>query len=45
MSATIGTFRVYYDLVDETLGPMVLILAIGVKQRNRIRIGDEEIAL
>ena len=41
----IGTFRVYYDLVDETSGPMVLILAIGVKQRNRIRIGDEEIAL
>jgi mRNA-degrading endonuclease RelE of RelBE toxin-antitoxin system len=41
----IGTFRVYYDVVDEASEPMVLILAIGVKQRNRIRIGDEEIAL
>lgn len=41
----IGTFRVYYDVVDEAAEPMVLILAIGVKRRNRVRIGDEGITL
>jgi len=41
----IGKFRVYYDVVDEASEPMVLILAIGMKQRNRVRIGDEEIML
>ena len=41
----IGTFRVYYDVVDETSELMVLILAIGVKQRNRVRIGDEGITV
>ena len=41
----IRTFCVYYAVVDEAQEPMVLILAIGVKQHNRVRIGDEEITL
>ncbi len=41
----IGRFRVYYDVVTEPSEPTVLVLAIGVKQRNRVRIGDEEITI
>lgn len=39
----IGKLRVYYD-VDE-LKKIVTILAIGVKERNRVRIAGEEVDL
>jgi mRNA-degrading endonuclease RelE of RelBE toxin-antitoxin system len=37
-----GNLRVYYDVED---GPplTVLIVAVGIKVRNRVRIGDLEI--
>lgn len=40
----IGDLRVYYD-IQEDPEKLVTILAIGVKDRNRIRIGGEEIEL
>ena len=40
----IGNLRVYYD-VEEQPQPMVLIRAVGLKQRNRVRIGSEVIEL
>ena len=40
----IGTLRIYYD-VEDAPEPKVLIRAVGVKLRNRVRIGREEIAL
>lgn len=40
----IGTLRVYYD-VEDAPEPKVLIRAIGVKERNRVLIGNEEIEL
>jgi len=40
----IGRLRVYYDVVEEP-DPVVHIRAIGVKDRNQVRIGDEVIEL
>lgn len=40
----IGTLRVYYDVAD-TPEPTVFIRAVGIKYRNRVMIGGEEIAL
>lgn len=40
----IGTLRVYYDVKDEPR-PVVYIRAVGVKIRNHIRIGSEEVQL
>ena len=40
----IGELRVYYD-VEETPRRLVLIRAIGVKERNRVLIGSEELEL
>ncbi|MBN1901908.1 addiction module toxin RelE [Candidatus Sumerlaeota bacterium] len=40
----IGDLRVYYD-VDEEPERMVKVLAVGVKQRNKILIGKEVIEL
>ena len=40
----IGSLRVYYDVEDEP-EPIVLIRAVGLKVRNRVRIGDEEVQL
>jgi len=40
----IGDLRVYYDF-SEKPEPIVYIRAIGVKLRNRIKIGKEEIKL
>ena len=40
----IGLLRVYYDIVEEP-EPVVYIRAIGIKDRNRIRIGNEVISL
>ncbi len=40
----IGTLRVYYD-VAELPEPMIFIRAVGIKYRNRVLIGGEEIEL
>lgn len=40
----IGNLRVYYD-AEEKPEPVVFIRAIGVKERNRVRIGREVIEL
>ena len=40
----IGNLRVYYD-VEEEPKPIVYVRAVGVKQRNRLRIGKEVIEL
>jgi hypothetical protein len=40
----IRVFRVYYDFVDEP-EKLVTILAVGVKDRNRVVIGGEEVDL
>ena len=40
----IGDLRVYYD-VEEEPQPTVLIRAVGVKERDRVRIGREVIEL
>lgn len=36
----IGPLRVYYDVSEEPM-PLVTIRAIGIKVRNRVRIGGE----
>ncbi len=36
----IGQLRVYYD-VEEEPDPVVVILAVGIKVRNRVWIGKE----
>ena len=40
----IGDLRVYYEVSDEP-EPTVTVLAIGVKERDRVRIGGEIIKL
>jgi mRNA-degrading endonuclease RelE of RelBE toxin-antitoxin system len=40
----IGNLRVYYDIEEEP-DRRVTIMAIGVKDRNRVRIGGEEVEL
>jgi mRNA-degrading endonuclease RelE of RelBE toxin-antitoxin system len=40
----IGDLRVYYDIAEES-EPVVTIVAIGIKDRNRILIGGEEVEL
>ena len=40
----IGVLRVYYDVEAEP-DPVVRVLAVGVKTRNRVRIGREVIEL
>ncbi len=40
----IGTLRVYYDVESEPEA-VVCIRAVGVKERNRLRIGKELIEL
>lgn len=40
----LGALRVYYD-VEEEPDPLVLILAIGAKVRNQVRIGGKVIDL
>lgn len=40
----IGVLRVYYD-VEESPDPVVFVRAVGVKTRNRVRIGGEVIEL
>lgn len=40
----IGELRVYYDVVEEP-ERLVTVLAVGIKDRNRIVIGGEEVQL
>lgn len=40
----VGNLRVYYD-VQDTPEPLVLIRAVGIKERNQVRIGNEVIEL
>ncbi len=40
----IGQLRVYYD-VEEEPEPVVIVLAVGVKKRNVVRIGKEVVDL
>jgi mRNA-degrading endonuclease RelE of RelBE toxin-antitoxin system len=40
----IGNLRVYYD-VEEEPEPKVLVRAVGLKERNRLRIGGKEFQL
>lgn len=40
----VGNLRVYYD-VEEEPEPVVCIRAVGIKEKNRIRIGREVIEL
>jgi len=40
----IGNLRVYYEAKDEP-EPTVTILAIGIKERDQVRIGGERIKL
>jgi len=40
----IGTLRVYYDVQEEP-EQVVKVRAVGIKYRNRLRIGDEVIEL
>ena len=40
----IGKLRVYFDVEDEPTR-VVMIRAVGIKERNRVRIGGEEIEL
>lgn len=40
----IGNLRVYYD-VEEAPESVVYIRAVGVKERNRVRIGKEVVEL
>jgi hypothetical protein len=46
----IGDLRVYYDIhdthvVEDKPEPRVLVLAVGIKDRNRLIIGGEEVKL
>lgn len=40
----IGNLRVYFDIVSEP-EPVVVILAVGVKERNTVRLGKTVIDL
>ena len=39
-----GIWRVYYEVKEEP-DPVVVVLAVGVKERNAVRIGGEEVNL
>lgn len=34
-------FRVYYDVVEDESDPVVIVLAVGVKDRDQVTIGGE----
>jgi hypothetical protein len=40
----IGSLRIYYD-VEEEPEQKVLVRAVGIKERNRVRIGGKELKL
>jgi hypothetical protein len=40
----VGALRIYYD-VEEEPERKVLIRAVGIKERNRVRIGGQEFEL
>jgi hypothetical protein len=41
---SVSSVRVYYE-VEQEPEPVVRILAVGIKERNRVRIGKEVIDL
>jgi mRNA-degrading endonuclease RelE of RelBE toxin-antitoxin system len=44
MELRVGRFRVYYEVREET-EPTVFVLAVGMKDRNFVRIGDRILEL
>ena len=40
----IGNLRVYYEVNDDP-EPAVVVLAVGIKDRDRVRIGGETVKL
>ena len=40
----IGNLRVYYEVNDDP-EPTVVVLAVGIKDRDRVRIGGETVKL
>ncbi len=40
----VGNFRIYYDIEIDSQST-VIILAIGIKERNKIYIGNKEVEL
>jgi mRNA-degrading endonuclease RelE of RelBE toxin-antitoxin system len=40
----IDNIRVYYDVEEQPL-PLVTVVAVGIKDRNRVLIGGEEVEL
>jgi len=40
----IGNLRVYYEVSDDP-EPTVVVLAVGIKDRDRVRIGGETVKL
>jgi mRNA-degrading endonuclease RelE of RelBE toxin-antitoxin system len=40
----IGALRVYYELREDP-APVVVVKGVGIKERDRVRIGGEEIEL
>ena len=36
----LGNLRVYYE-VEQEPEPVVRVLAVGIKERNRVRIGND----
>ena len=40
----IGNLRVYYEVIEGVV-PTVMVLAIGIKERDQVRIGRERITL
>jgi mRNA-degrading endonuclease RelE of RelBE toxin-antitoxin system len=40
----VGSLRVYFDVEDEPRR-VVRVLAVGLKERNRVRIGGDEVEL
>ena len=45
MGARVGVLWVYYDVSGGEAEPTVFILAVGLKLRNRVRIGRQVIEL
>jgi mRNA-degrading endonuclease RelE of RelBE toxin-antitoxin system len=40
----IGDLRVYYEIKEQP-SPRVIVLAVGIKERNEVRIGREIVKL
>jgi mRNA-degrading endonuclease RelE of RelBE toxin-antitoxin system len=40
----IGRFRVYYEVTEDS-GGIVFVLAVGIKDRNIVRIGGDAVEI